>query len=197
MFTALSMLRRLACLPYRLAWRGYGVLWWAFAEDESAQRVWSVPPRRMRLCWWLSIAIATFAGAGAFLLTHRGMISGTHAAMGVAWTVALGAVGSAFFGTRVTRRADQGRKARSVESTLEAASRLIQEGVRGGQRGTGDAPGSRPSQPTWTGAWTGMRTGGRTVAGIVTAAARSGWAGVRHAAATYRQLRVGSRPSGV
>ena len=193
MFTVLLMLCRLACLPCRLAWRGYGVLWWAFAEEDSVRRVWSVPPRMMRLCWWIAIAVAAAAGVGAFLLADRGAISGVHAAMGLAWTVVLAAVGSAFVGTRVARPAGPAREARSVESTLEAASRLI----RPGRPDRTPAPGVTPVSRASHHAWRGVRAGGRTVAGVVTVAARSGWAGVRHAAATYRSLRAENRPTGV
>lgn len=191
MISVLMILATAVRLPCNLAWRGYGVLWWAFAEDEPLRDIWASPSRGVRLGWWCSVVGVSAAAAVAVALALNEVASPAKAFLGFAWTGVLVVTGSAFMGPRLARRQRSPRPARSVESTLDGASRLIRERLATPRAGADET--AAPHHPQRSHhvhqAWRGVRQGGRTVAGVMTVAARSGWAGVKHAAATYRHLR--------
>lgn len=193
MISAAMILPSLARLPFRLAWHGYGILWWAFSERATVGEVWSTPPRRLRTCYWITVASTVVSGVGAWMLVQHDLMNGARAFMAFAWMTVAIAVGSAFVGTRASRTPPAARPARSVESTLDAAARLIREG-RDAHREP-DARHHVAPQAAARRAWTGIRSGGLAAANVVSAAARSGWAGAKHAASTYRSLRDTQHPT--
>ena len=197
MISVLMFVATAVRLPCNLAWRGYGLLWWAFAENESLRDIWATPSRAVRVGWWLSIVGLFVAAAGALALGLNELASPARAFMGFAWAAVLVVAGSAFVGPRLARRSESPRPARSVESTLDGASRLIRERHAASQPASNDtpSPNHRHRSHDVRRAWRGVRERGRSVAGVMTVAARSGWAGVKHAAATYRHLRGEDRAS--
>ncbi len=191
MISAAMLIPSLVRLPFRLAWNGYGILWWAFGDRDKVSEVWAAPSRRLRMCYWLTVASVATSGVGAWMLSQHDLMSGSRAFMTFVWTAAAIAVGSAFVGTRPSRTPPAARPARSVESTLHAAAQLIREGRSAPQDGHPDvtAPHAAAPRAAARRAWTNIRSGSRGAAGVMSAAARSGWAGVKHAASTYRSLR--------
>lgn len=184
MISALMLLSDLVRLPGRLAWRTYVILWWAFADGESMRSTLQTPSRRMRACYWLSVAGMVGAGAGAFLLWRHEVFSPFRAWLAFGCMTGVVFAGSACAGARRGRQDDGARPARSVESTIEGASRLLQAEGRAGP------PGRRAAGPpaALRRGWTTVREGGRRAASAMSVAAKSGWAGAKHAADTYRSL---------
>lgn len=196
MISVLMILATAVRLPCNLAWRGYGVLWWAFAEHESLRDIWATRSRAVRAGWWCSVVGVFTAAAVAVALALNEVASPANAVLGFAWAGVLVVAGSAFIGPRLARRPESPRPARSVESTLDGASRLIRERLATPRASVDETPAPHHSRRShhMHQAWRRVRKGGRTVAGVMTVAARSGWAGVKHAAATYRHLRREDRP---
>jgi hypothetical protein len=195
MLSALMMLVNVVRLPCRLAWRAYGIIWWAFGDGTSMRDAWNTPSGRMRACYRSAVGIIAIGAVGASLLARDDVLSTPRAWMAFGWVGLLAFVGSAFFGGRSARRVEppapaRSANARSVESTLEGASRLIRHdnaAAARGRRAAGPPVGVRQGLST-------VGRGGRQMATVMAVAARSSWAGVKHAAATYRALRTTPSP---
>jgi hypothetical protein len=115
MISVLMIVATAVRLPCNLAWRGYGLLWWAFAENESLRDIWATPSRAVRVGWWLSVVGLFVAAAGAIALGLNELASPARAFMGFAWAAVLVVAGSAFVGPRLARRSESPRPARGID----------------------------------------------------------------------------------